>query len=102
MTIFKVKTSGVTHFLVDTENHKLMRVRGEGSQEFWHDHRWMRYMDTIQPKVGEPMFIYFTRMSEGWHRTSLVTSVETVTKDEANSFITERVSESQLEYALLP
>lgn len=95
MTILKVKTSGATAFLIDTDDNIFMRVRGEGSSTFWHDHQWKRSVNILHPVVGSRMPIDFNRMSEGWHLTSAVTEITELTKDEANAFIKEHIENSE-------
>jgi hypothetical protein len=83
MPLLKVTTSGTTVYLVDEENQRFKRKKGETSMSgpLWFDGEWNDYHNTATIEVGKSMLFFLTRPMGAWQKSSAVTAIETIESD---------------------
>lgn len=86
--MLKVTTSHGTYYVIDMENHKAKRVKGEGRNEMYGDSDWFQFnsvnaydyetQKNIGPiQVGYPMFFTLHRHDRyDWRSSTTVVSIE--------------------------
>lgn len=86
----KITTSNGTYYLLDEDNRRAMRVKGEGRNEMFLDGDWFYYISMgawdkndnqiiSPPVVGKPVFFNLTGPREyDWRMTTTVRSIEEV------------------------